>query len=161
MDWSTCLLRKTLMNSGINILDIHPRMLFDKLLLTSLVYPLSFYQKHPLPAKAAPEGRYMIIPIHHQENKLSAHSTWYMLTSLVLCPLNHDLGLVMSSLSSMTYWVIHLLHFCAAKMPLHSIFRLWLPGLKHLLVTHSPLCIQTKGRNSWLENYNCSSRPEG
>ena len=76
------------------------------------------------------------------------------------CLRNHVHVLVMSSLSSMTIRVMHLLPLYAAKMQLHSIFRLWYPGLKSLLVTHSPLYVQTEGGNSWLGNYNRSSVPE-
>ena len=143
--WSTCLSRKTPTNFGTNTLDISPRMLFAKLLSESLVYQLSLLLLILPLAKAVPWGRCMIVPTLFQENEPSVLLDWFIWISLVPCPLNHILVLVMFLLSLMTIWDMHLLPSYTAKTQLHSIFRLWYSGLKPLLVTRSPLYVQTKG----------------
>ena len=132
-------------------------MLFVKLLSKSLVYQLSLLLLILPHAKAVPWERCMIVPTLHQENEPPVLLDWFIQISLAPCLWNHVLALVMSSLSSMTIWDMHLLPSYTTKMLLHSIFRLWYPGLKSLLVTRSSLYIQTEGGNLWLENYNRSS----
>ena len=102
----------------------------------------------------------MIVPTLLQENEPLVLLDSCILILLGLCLQNHVLVLVMSSLSLMTIWVMHLSRLYATKTQLHSISRLWYLGLKPLLVTRSPLYIQTEGGNSWLGNYNRSSIPE-
>ena len=55
---------------------------------------------------------------------------------------------------------MHLLHSYVTKMPLHSIFSLWLSGLRSSLVNCSPLYVQTKGGNFWAKSFKRSFHPE-
>ena len=102
----------------------------------------------------------MIDPTLHRENEPLVLLDLFIQIWLDLCRLNLIHALVMSSLSSMTIWDMHLLPLYATKTQLHSISRLWCPGLRPLLVFRSPLYVQTEGGNLWLENYNRSSVPE-
>ena len=55
---------------------------------------------------------------------------------------------------------MHLLRSYITKMLLHSIFNLWLTGLRSSPVNCSSLYIQTEGGNSWAKNFKRSFCPE-
>ena len=148
------------MNFGTNALDIHPGMHSVKLLPELLAFPSSLFWNPFHYAKVVHWEKCMIVPTQPQANEPSAPSHLFTLTLSDLYLLNHDHALVMFSLSSMTSLVTRLLRSFVTKMPLHSILRLWFPGLKPSLVTCSPLYIRTVGGNLWLESYNSSSCPE-
>ena len=145
---------------GTNALDIRPGMHSIKLPPESLAFPPSLFWNPFHPAKVMHSERCTIIPAHPQANEPPAlwHSS--TLTWLDLCLLSHAHALNMFLPSSMTSPVTRLLHSSITKMPLHSILRLWFPGLRPLLVTHLPLYVRTMGGNLWLESYNHSSRPK-
>ena len=56
--------------------------------------------------------------------------------------------------------VMHLLRSYITKTLLHSIFSLWLTGLRPSPVIRSPLYVQTMGGNSWAKSFKCSFYPE-
>ena len=85
---------------------------------------------------------------------------WFTQISLVLCWLNHACMPTMFLHSLMIIWDMHLLHSYITKTLLHSIFSLWLTGLRPSLVNWSPLYVQTKGGNSWAKSFKCSFHPE-
>ena len=150
------LLDKTHMIYGTLILDISWRMLYAKHPHISQVYPLTLFLVLHLPAKDVLWERW---PINHFCPLIKGVLNlldWFTWISLVLCQLNHACMPSMFLHSLMIILVVHLLHSYITKTLLHSIFSLWLAGLRPSPVNHSPLYIQTMGENSWAKSFNCS-----
>ena len=154
------LLDKTHTIYGTLILGTSQRMLYDKHPYTSQVYPLSLFLFLHLPAKNVLWGRWPIDHFCHLIKGLLDLLHWFTWTLLALCQLNHARVPSMFSHSLMIIPVMHLLCSYITKMLLHSIFSLWLAGLRLLLVNCSPLYIQTVGGNSWAKSFKHSFRPE-
>ena len=136
---------KTCMIYGTLTLDISQRMLYNKHPYMSWVYPLSPFLFLYLPAKDVLWGRWLINHFYHLIKGLLDLLHWFTPISLVLCQLNHVCMPSMFLYLLKTILVMHLLHSYVTKMLLHSIFSLWLAGLRPSLVNHSPLYIQTGG----------------
>ena len=151
---------KTCTIYGTLILGISQRMLYDKHPYTSQVYPLSLFLLLHLPAKDVLWGRW---PINHSCHPIKGPLDllhWSTQILLVLCQLNHTHVPSVFSHSLMIIPVMHLLRSYVTKTLLHSIFSLWLAGLRSSLVICSPLYIQTVGGNSWAKSFKCSFHPE-
>ena len=121
---------------------------------------LSLFLLLYLPAKDVLWGRWLINHFYHLIKGLLDLLHWFTQISFVLCQLNHTHMPSMFLHLLMIILVMHLLHSYVTKMLLHSIFSVWLAGLKPLLVNCSPLYIQTVGGNSWAKSFNHSFCPE-
>ena len=153
------LLDKTCIIYGTLILDTSRKMLYNKHPYTSQVYPLSLFLFHLL-AKDVLWGRWLIDHFCHLIKGLLNLLHWFTWTLLALCQLNHARVPSMFSHSLTIIQVMHLLRSYVTKTLLHSIFSLWLAGLRPSPVNHSPLYIQTMGGNSWAKSFKHSFRPE-
>ena len=137
------LLYKTCTIYGTLVLDISQRMLYDKHPYMSQVYPLSLFLLLHLPAKDVLWERWPIDHFCPLIKGLLNLLHWFTQISLVLCQLNHTCMPSTFLYSLMIIPVMHLLCSYITKMLLHSIFRLWLTGLRPSPVNCSPLYIQT------------------
>ena len=154
------LLYKTCTIYGTLVLDISQRMLYDKHPYMSQVYPLFLFLLLYLPAKDMLWERWSIDHFCPLIKGLLNLLYWFTQISLVLCQLNHTHMPSMFLYSLMIIQVMHLLCSYITKTLLHSIFSLWLTGLRPSLVNCLPLYVQTKGGNSWAKSFKCSFCPE-
>ena len=145
---------------GTLVLDISRRMLYNKHPYMSQVYPLSLFLLLHFPAKDVLWDRWPINHFYPLIKGLLDLLHWFTQISLVLCQLNHAHVPNMFLHSLTIIQVMHLLYSYITKMLLHSIFSLWLAGLRFSLVNCSPLYVQTNRGNSWAKSFKHSFCPE-